>query len=192
LYASQIKELIEAEHLKTGNAWIELSRLSQLLYRKHQATVTKDFFIENAEFRTYGTPNPNEIYISLPIEISLLTVAKRPVPQDNDLSSQNRSKPQAPSDFESCEELEEALYQILYPLTYKYPDTFVDIRTIESYFSKIYGTSIQSVVSELIPYLNPVEFLQCSNRFLVAQSESSWNVAIAPPNPSLYIGDRIS
>ena len=180
MYAAQIKELIEAEHLETGNAWIELSRLSQLLYDKHQATVTKDFFIENSEFRTYGTPNPNVIYISLPIEISLLTTAKRPVPQANDLSSQNRLKPQASSYFESCAELEEALYQILRSLVYKYPDTFIDIRTIESYFSKIYGTSIQSVVSELIPHLNPVEFLQCSNRFVVAQSESSWKVAIAP------------
>ena len=192
MYAAQIKELIEAEHLKTGNAWIELSRLSQLLYDKHQATVTKNFFIENPEFRTYGTPNPNEIYISLPIEISLLTAAKRPVPQANDLSSQNRSKPQAPPNFESCEELEESLYQILQLLTYKHPDTFVDIRTIESYFFKVYGTSIQSVVSELIPDLNPVEFLQCSNRFLVAQLESSWNVAITPLNPSLYIADLIS
>jgi len=182
LYAAQIKELIEAEHLKTGNAWIELSRLSQLLYDKHQATVTKNFFIENPEFRTYGTPN----------EISLLTTAKRPVSQANDLSSQNRSKPQAPPNFESCEELEESLYQILQLLTYKHPDTFVDIRTIESYFFKVYGTSIQSVVSELIPDLNPVEFLQCSNRFLVAQLESSWNVAITPLNPSLYIADLIS
>ncbi|MCY7276110.1 MAG: hypothetical protein LH702_20825 [Phormidesmis sp. CAN_BIN44] len=181
MYAAQIKELIEAEHLKTGNAWIELSRLSQLLYDRHQVTVTKNFFIENTEFRTYGTPNPNEIYISLPIEISLLTAAKRPVFPVNKTSSQNRSKLQILSTFESCEELEEELYQILHHLTYKYPDTFVDIRTMESYFHNTYGTSIQSIVNELIPDLKSVEFLQCSNRFLVVQAESFWKVAIAPP-----------
>jgi hypothetical protein len=180
LYAAQIKELIEAEHLKTGNAWIELSRLSQLLYDSYQVTVTKDFFLENAEFRLYGTPNPNKIYISLPIEISLLTATKRTVFPANDLSHQNRSKLQILLIFESCEELEEELYQILHHLTYKYLDTFVDIQTIESYFYKTYGKSIQSVVHELIPDLNSIEFLQCSHRFLVAQAESFWKVAIAP------------
>ncbi|MGV0023838.1 hypothetical protein [Phormidesmis priestleyi] len=185
MYAAQIKEVIEAEHFKTGKAWVELSRLSQLLYDIHRLTVTENFFVGNAEFRIYRTSNPNEIYISLPTEVSLLTAAKRTISLTNNVNSQetSRSRLQGLSDIKSCEDIEEALHQILHHLTYRYPNTFIDIQTIEVGFYSLYGRSLESVVSELISDFTPVEFLKCSNRFLTVQAENFWKVAIAPPNP---------
>lgn len=178
MYVAQIKELIEAEYLETGKAWIKLSRLSQLLYKIHKLTLTKDFFIGNAEFFIYRTPDPNEIYISSSIQAHIIERLRKTPSLANISPNQEVEL----SCIESCEDLEEALYQIIRFLTHKSFSEFVNIQTLSAYFYKIYGKPIKPVVNELVPDLKLVEFIQCCDRFLVKQSGKFWEVAIALPN----------
>ena len=183
MYVAQIKDLIKDESFKTGKAWIKLSRLSQLLYEIRKLPLTKDFFIGNAEFLIYKTPDPDEIYISLPIQARVIEELQ------HSPSSVNTSPTQEIEllCIDSCEDLEEALYRIIQSLTDESFSKFVDVQMLSAYFYKIYSKPIKPVVNELAPGLKLIDFIQCSDRFLVKQSGKFREVAIAPPSSPIQL-----
>jgi hypothetical protein len=197
LYAPQAKKLIEVEYLRTGQSWVEISRLSQLFCDEFGLTLPKDFFVDDDDFRVYRTPDPDRLYISL---LSLISLSKRSSFLTNNSSAKKTESSslnplplldaeKQPESFcsdllplakiESCEDLEESLYQILYYLTYKSSINFVDTQTLSSCFYKIYGRPIKAVINELLPGLKFVEFMQCYDRFLVEKTGRAWKASIA-------------
>lgn len=183
MYTAQVKKLIEAEYLRTGKAWIKLSRLSQLFYNHYGLLLVKEFFANNANFRIYRISDPSELYIALPTHVRLLERVASSIDTSNERKVGNSCLSIQPlPSIESCEDLEEALHQILDYLAHSFLDEFFDIQILLRCFYTIYNKQIESVINELISGINCVEFMQCSNRFLVQQAGKSWKIAISKSN----------
>lgn len=58
------------------------------------------------------------------------------------------------------------------------PDNFIEISVLTKYFYDLYGQPIKPVLNALISGLKLVEFLQCSDFFVVLKVDDKWKVAL--------------
>ena len=191
-----VKEVIITEQQKNGKTWLKLSQISQLCKTKYGLDITKDFFIQNTDFRVYRTPNPLDIYIALAENLdsfhqSGIKISTPELTRSEPISPRKSiAKPELQqqaitlksskevSSINSCEALERALFYILRDLSAISKNEFVEISVLTKNFYKVYGQPIKPLINALVPGLKFVDFLQCSNLFVLEEINSKWTVRL--------------
>ncbi|AFZ23363.1 Protein of unknown function DUF88 [Cylindrospermum stagnale PCC 7417] len=181
----QLKTLIKAEQRSTGNQWVQLSKLSQLLKTKYKTTITqvvsihlpgkkaRDIFIDYpSEFVVHQEPHKSELYVTL-FEL----------PQINKSDSSNSVKQSAvkghsQSIINSPEDLEQALLKIMNALTSKSKESHIRLEILGVEVNKKYGEGITKILKRLQISGTFIKFLQSCSSLELKQRDKVWEVAI--------------
>lgn len=191
-----VKKVILTEQQKNGKTWLKLSQIAQLCKTKYGLDINKDFFMRNTDFRVYRTPNPLDIYIALAENLdtfhhsAIKISTPEPFRSEPILPRQSIAKPELQqqaitlkspkqvSSINSCEALEQALFDILRDSVAISTSEFVEISVLTKKFYKVYGQPIKPLLNALVPGLKFVEFLQCSDLFLLKEINGKWTVSL--------------
>lgn len=191
-----VKKVIITEQEKNGKTWLKLSQISQLCKTEYGLDITKDFFIRNTDFRVYRTPNPLDIYIALAENLDsfhhsgIKISTPKPSCSEPILPRKSIAKPELQqqaitlksskqvSSINSCEALEQTLFYILRDLGTISKNEFVEISVLTKNFYKVYGQPIKPLLNALVPGLKFVDFLQCSELFILEKINGKWTVGL--------------
>jgi hypothetical protein len=177
-FIQQLKTLIKDEQKSTGNQWIQLSKLSQILNTKYKLTISqvvsahfpgkkaRDIFIDYpSEFVVHQYPDKSELYVTL-FEIN----------QDNSQISNNISGEL--SSIKSQADLEQVMQTIIKELAGKSPQGYVNISGLNSKFQQQYGKSITEQLKTLHISGKFLKFLQSCSSLTLKQTQTGWEVAV--------------
>lgn len=191
-----VKEVILTEQQKNGKTWLKLSHIAQLCKTKYGLDITKDFVIQNTDFRVYRTPNPLDIYIALAENLDTFhhsvieNLTAEPSRSEPISPMQSIAKPELQQQaitlksskkvatLDSCEALEQALFDILRDLGAISTSEFVEISVLTKNFYKVYRQPIKPLLNALVPGFKFVDFLQCSDLFVLEQINGKWTVSL--------------
>ncbi|MBD2386514.1 NYN domain-containing protein [Cylindrospermum sp. FACHB-282] len=184
----QLKTLIKAEQQSTGNQWVQVSKVSQLLQKKYKITITqvmsihlpgkkaRDIFIDYpAEFVVHQAPDKSELYVTL---FELPQVSKS---NSSNFVKQSAVKNQSLSSINSPEDLEEALIKMMNTLTSKSKESHIRLEILGAEFNKQYGEGITKILKRLQTSSTFIKFLQSSSYFTLEKEGKSYRVIMSYP-----------
>jgi hypothetical protein len=185
-----VKNVIIALNNESGKVWASFVDIAKICEKKHRLIITKDFFKNNQHFRIYRTSNSSELYVSLFENLDIYLVKKitgkpKLINQFTNVKK-TQPKPIIPNlklvkrlpFITSCDDLEKALIGILKDLAATSDSNAVEIIVLAKYFCQVYGSPIKPVINSLIPDLNLIEFLQCSNELIVKNLNGKWVICL--------------
>lgn len=180
-----LKALIKIEQQSTGNQWVQLSKVSQLLNTKYQITISqvvsthlpgkkaRDIFIDYpAEFVVHQAPDNSELYVTL-FEINQSQQINGKVEHQ-----QNNSISGVLSSINSKADLEQSLQDIVNELTMKSHKSYINIGILNNKFQQQYGKSITEQIKTLQINGKFLKFLQSCSSLELKQTEKGWEVAV--------------
>lgn len=192
---AQLKELIRSEQCQSGQAWVLLSKISQLFHRQNGFTISqaiaahspgkkaRDLFLDRpGDFAVHQPPN-QEIHISLfeasgdPVAANEIAIA--PAAQEQatpTANSPNTTKVNIARPFKQATELEAALVQIVKEATANVAGGYVDIAIVGGHFYKRYQQPITAVLKQLNGSKFST-FLASCKALKVQQKDKGWQVA---------------
>jgi hypothetical protein len=193
---AQLKELIRSEQQQSGQAWIPLSKISQLFHKQNEFTISqavtthspgkkaRDLFLDRpGDFAVHQPPDHQEIYISL------FQVAGGAVPNQVGISSEtqeqatpaanppNTTKVKAPIPINQVTELEAALVLIVKEVTAEVAGGYIDISIVGNHFSRRYQQPVTTVLKQLKANKTFPNFLSSCKALKVQQKNKIWQVA---------------
>ncbi|MGC8713560.1 MAG: hypothetical protein ACP5RH_14320 [Leptodesmis sp.] len=193
---AQLKELIRSEQQQSGQAWIPLSRISQLFHKQNEFTISqavtthspgkkaRDLFLDRpGDFAVHQPPDHQEIYISLfqvaggAVPNPVVTRSEAQEQATPVANSPNTTKVNAAKPFKQATELEAALVQIVKEATVGVAEGFVDISIVGSHFHKRYQQPVTTVLKQLQVNKKFLNFLTSCKALKVQQKNKVWQVA---------------
>jgi len=202
---AQLKEVIRTEQQRSGNHWIELSKISQLFRNQYQFSLSqlvnihqpgkraRDLFLERPqEFVVHQAPEKAALYITLfeagtsinpgtvkvqnPVELAKKEEAASS-PSSNNGKGAQANQAAAEFSIKTAKDLETAIAQIISSLTGD-SEGFVDISAIGSQFRQHYQRPITQVIKQLNINKKYPTFLQSCPTLVVQKKDGKWQVRI--------------
>ncbi|WP_016949370.1 NYN domain-containing protein [Anabaena sp. PCC 7108] len=178
-----LKDLINDEKKATGNHWIKVSKVFQLLNTKHKINMgqviathlpgkkPKDIFTRYpADFVVHKVDDSSDFYVTV-FDKSLIEVVNDEV--ENNHQSIN-----------SLDDLEKSLHLILEKLIKESVSGFVDVSILGSKFNQEYGKAITKQLKDLQISGSYIQFLQSCSSFQIRQKGVKWEVSQSQTNNS--------
>jgi hypothetical protein len=192
---AQLKELIRSEQQQSGQAWIPLSKISQLFHKQNEFTISqavtthspgkkaRDLFLDRpGDFAVHQPPDHQEIYISLfqvaggAVPNPVVTRSEAQEQATPVANSPNTTKVNSAKPFKQVTELEAALVQIVKEATAEVAGGYVDIGVVGTHFYRRYQQPINAVLKQLNGSKLPA-FLASCKALKVQQKGKNWQVA---------------
>lgn len=180
-----LKALIKLEQKSTGNQWVQLSKISQVLNTKYKITITQvvSTYFPGKKARDIFTNYPSEFVVHQDPEKSELYVTLFEINQHQELNGKEEAKSSKVESevllsINSKADLEQALQNLINKLTIKSSKNSVDIGTLNSKFQQQYGKAITNQMKDLQITGKFLKFLQSCSSLELKQTAKGWEVAI--------------
>ncbi|WP_071187341.1 NYN domain-containing protein [Trichormus sp. NMC-1] len=178
-----LKVLINDEKESTGNQWVKVSKVFQLLNTKHKINMSqviathlpgkkpKDIFTRYpADFVIHKVDDSSDFYVTV-FDKNLIEVGDDEA--DNTLNNHN----DIITSIDSQADLEKALHGILETLIKQSVNEYVDVSILGSKFNQEYGKAITKQLKELQISGSYIQFLQFCSGFQLRQKGAKWEIS---------------
>lgn len=183
-----LKALINDEKESTGNQWVKVSKVFQLLNTKHKINMSqvitthlpgkkpKDIFTRYpADFVVHKVDDSSDFYVTV-FDKNLIELVDDKAENTNNHHSLIRS-------IDSPPDLEKALNRILETLikesAHESANGYVDVSILGSKFNREYGISITKQLKELQISGSYVQFLRSCSSFQLRQIGVKWEISVS-------------
>ncbi|MBL1173564.1 NYN domain-containing protein [Pantanalinema sp. GBBB05] len=204
----RLKTLIREEQHQTACAWIRLSRVSQCFQQATGVTISqvmnthavgkraRDLFIDRpADFVVHQPPDQSDLYINLFEAPSITSTvqakesnAERSTSEQPSGSQPASALPKPTSNpasasvsnngIKTSAQLEQAIVELLKPLSKTTPSGWVDISVLGTQFARVHQQPITAVIKELALNQKYPTFLKSCKTLKVQQHGKIWQVGL--------------
>jgi hypothetical protein len=180
-----LKVLINDEKESTGNQWVKVSKVFQLLNTKHKINMSqvitthlpgkkpKDIFTRYpADFVIHKVDDSSDFYVTV-FDKNLIEVG------DDEADNTANHHKSVITSIDSQADLEKALHGILETLTKQSVNEYVDVSILGSKFNRQYGISITKQLKDLHISGSYIQFLQSCSSFQLRQKGVKWEISVS-------------